>query len=87
MPMTSLTLADHLAVQHIQRGKQRGGSIALVVVRVRPASPLLQGQSWLGAVQSLYLALLVNANDDRFLWRIQVQPHNIRQFLQKHRIP
>jgi len=31
-------LADHRAVEHVESGKQRGRSIALIVVRHRPAA-------------------------------------------------
>jgi hypothetical protein len=42
-----------------------------------PARPLLHGQSRLGAVEGLDLALFVNAEDQRFVGRIEVEPDHV----------
>ncbi len=52
----------------------------------RAASPFLNRQPGLGAVQRLNLALFVYAQDDRLLRRIQVQAHHICHFFQELRI-
>jgi hypothetical protein len=43
--------ADHRSVQDVERGEERGGAVALVVVGHRRAPAGLHGQPRLGAVQ------------------------------------
>src|SRR5437870_10919862 len=43
MAMPTVTFTDHLAVQHVQRRKERGSAIAFVVVRHRTAPAALAG--------------------------------------------
>ena len=79
----AIALADDLALQNFQGGEQTGGAIALVVVGHRAQTPFLHGQPRLGAVQSLDLGLLVHAQHQGLVGRIQVQPHHVGQLLQK----
>src|SRR5215472_2971767 len=79
--MTVIAHADHRAVGHIQRRKQRGCPMALVIVSHRSAAALLQRQTRLGAVQGLDLTLLVDTHHDRVLGWIQIEPHDVFQFL------
>ncbi len=72
---------DDLAFQRVQSGKQRGRTVALIVVGHGAAAALLHGQAGLGAVQSLNLALLVGAQHHGMLRRIQIQAHDVLQFL------
>jgi len=64
--MTSLvgvlgqTASDHRAVEYVEDGEQDGGAVALVVMGHGPALARLQRQAWLGVVQRLDLALLVD---------------------------
>ena len=81
MAVTGHVLADHRAFQDVQRGEQRGGSVALVIVGQRRAPALLQRQARLGAVQGLDLALLVDAKHDGMGRRRNVKAHDIGQFL------
>ncbi len=69
--------ADHGAVQHIQRGEQGGGAVALVIVGHGPAFPRLQRQSRLGTVERLDLAFLVDGDDHRMGGRVHVQPDDV----------
>src|SRR5687768_1736749 len=78
MPMPLIALADHLALQHLQRGEQSRGAVPLVIVGHGPTTSFFEGQAWLCPIQRLNLALLVHAQHDRPLRRIQVQPHHIR---------
>ena len=48
--------ADDSAVQHVQCREQGGGAVALVVMGHGTGTPLLHGQSRLGAVEGLDLA-------------------------------
>ena len=72
---------DDLAFQRIEGGEQRGRAVALVIVGHGAAAALLHRQAGLGAVQSLNLALLVGAQDDGVLGRIQIQADDVLQLL------
>ena len=45
-----VAFTDHLAVQHVERRKQRRGAIAFVVVRIVPQRPFFSGSP--GCVRS-----------------------------------
>ncbi len=83
VPMARHTVADHRAVEHAEGGEQGGGAMALVIVRQRPAAPFLHREARLGAVEGLDLAFLVDAQDQGLVWRIQIQPHHIVQFVEE----
>src|SRR6185295_12517212 len=42
--------ANDFAVQNVERGKQRGGSVALVVMSHGASAPFLERQPWLSSV-------------------------------------
>ena len=69
-----------LAGVGIKRGKQRGCSVAFVVVGRGGTATLLHGQSGLGAVQRLNLTLLVDRQDQRVLGRVEKYADNVLQF-------
>ena len=73
-------LADHGAVEDIERGKQRRRAMPLVVVGQRGAAPLLHRQAGLRSVEGLDLGFLIHGQDNRMLRRIDVKPHNVVQF-------
>jgi hypothetical protein len=60
MPVALHTAANDSAVEDIERGEQRRRAVAFVVVRHRPGAARLHAQPWLGSVERLDLALLVN---------------------------
>jgi hypothetical protein len=72
MPVTFVTIANDLALKHIEGSEKGSRSISLVIVRHRTAAPLLQRQPWLSAIQGLNLALFVNAEHDRFIRMLSV---------------
>ncbi len=49
----------HTAIERVESGKQRGGSMPLVIVRHRMGTALFHGQAGLGAVKSLDLAKIL----------------------------
>ena len=51
MPVTLHVAPNDGAIEQVQAGKQRGGAMALVVVRHGPEAALLERQSGLGAVE------------------------------------
>ena len=71
---------DHDPVRHVERREQRRRAVALVVVRHRPRAARIDRQAFLRAVQGLNLALLVDAQHDRVLRRVEVQPTTSTSF-------
>jgi hypothetical protein len=55
MPMAGHALADNLALQHVESGKQGRRAVAFVIVGHRPAATALHRQPRLGAVERLNL--------------------------------
>ena len=83
VPVALHVFAQYLTSQHVQRGKERRGSVALVVVGHRWAAAFLQRQARLGAVQRLNLRLLIHAQHDGMGGRANVKANHIVQFLRK----
>ncbi len=81
MPVTGHAFPDHGSVQQVQSGEQGCGAVPLVVVRHRAAAPFLQRQARLGAIQGLDLTLLIKAQHQGLVRRVQLQAHHIGQFL------
>ena len=73
--------ADDLAGQHVQRGEQRRGAVALVVAGHRAGTTRLHRQRGLGAIKRLDLALFVHAQHDGLLRRIEVQADDVDELL------
>ena len=59
MAMMLHASGHHTAVESVESGKQRGGSMPLVIMRHRMGTALFHGQTGLSTVKSLDLALLV----------------------------
>jgi len=83
MPMALLVAADHRAIHHVECGEQRRRSVPDVVVGHRPGPALLHRQAGLGAIERLYLALFVDRQHDGMGGRIDVETHDISEFLGK----
>src|SRR4029450_2553823 len=81
--MTRHAVADHFAIEQAQRGEQWGRAVALVVVRRGRAAPLLDRQSWLGTIECLDLAFLVDAQDQGLVWRVEIKAHHIVELFDK----
>src|SRR4029453_11117064 len=76
-------LSDHGALQDIERGEQRGRAMAHVVVGHGPTASALERQSRLSSIQSLNLRLLVHAENQSLVRRIQIKAHHIAEFFHK----
>src|SRR5438034_11669559 len=72
---------DHAAIERVERRRQRGGSMALVVVRDGARTPALHRQAWLRTIERLDLALLVAAEHQGVLGRVHVQAHHVEQLV------
>src|SRR5258708_2051309 len=84
MPLHAKT--KYLAIVRVERGKQRGRSIAFVVVRHRFAAAALHGQAGLCAIESLNLALFIHREDQRVLGRVEIQTDDRLQLFGEPRI-
>src|SRR5258706_15182141 len=65
MTMALHTPADHLTFEHVEGSKERGGTVTLVVMGHGAGAALLHRQAWLGTVQRLDLAPLIDGQNHR----------------------
>jgi len=86
VPVAVHIAPDNRPVEDVQGGKERRGSVALVVVGHGAETPLLHGQARLGTVQRLDLAFLIDGQDDSVSGRIDVKPDHIAQLADEVRI-
>jgi len=80
-------LSNHFPIEGIQRGEQSRCSVALVVMSHSFRPPPLHRQSWLSAIKSLDLALLINAEYQCVFRRVEVQADDIMKLLDEMRVP
>jgi len=73
--------AGDRAVEHVQRGEQRGRAVALVVVGHGRPPALLERQAGLGAVERLDLRLLVEAEHHGVGGWSDVEAYDVVEFL------
>jgi hypothetical protein len=85
MPVPLVAFPNYLSFGDLRCGKKGGRSVALVVVSEGSTTASLQGQPRLGGTQGLNLALFVDAQDDRVLWRRQIDPDDVGEFYLKLR--
>ena len=81
-----MQLADHLAGAEVQRGEEARGAVALVVVGGALGRPGPHRQDRLGAIERLDLALLIDAQHDGALGRVEVQTDDVADLLHELRI-
>jgi hypothetical protein len=67
----------HFPGRDLQRGEQRGGAVPNVVVGLLLRDPRPNGQDRRGPVQRLDLALLIDAQHDRRLGWVEVEPDDV----------
>src|SRR5271154_3616412 len=68
-PVTGITLTNDLACLDVQRRKERGGAVPLIIGGPSLCGPGAQRQDGLSAVQRLNLALFVNRKNQRAIRR------------------
>ena len=85
-PVAAVALANHLAGPGVQSSEQGRGTVAHVIMGVPFGLARAQGQKRSGAVQGLDLGLLVYAQDQRPVRRVEVEPHNIPHLLNEEGI-
>ena len=79
-------LRDHLAGGDIERGVEVGGAVADVVVGLPRGHPRHQRQHRRRPVERLDLRLLIDAQHDRGLGRVEVQPDDVAHLVDELRI-
>ena len=82
----ALTLPQHLARFHVQRGKQGRRAVAHIVMRPPLDLPRAHGQERLSVVQGLDLTFLVDAQYQGLVRRVHIQPDNIPDFFDEQRV-
>ena len=85
-PVAWHAFPDDEARLHVQRGEERGGAVALVVVGHRGSAPFLERQPGLGPVERLDLGLLIDAEHDRTVRWIEVEADDLGDLLLEHRV-
>lgn len=75
------TVADDFPIQDAQRREQRGGAVALIVVRHGPAAAWLQGKARLRAIEGLDLAFFVDGEDQGLIRGIEIEADHIVELL------
>ena len=80
VPMARLAAADDRALEHVERGEERGRAVTEVVVGLALGDARAQRQDRPGPVECLDLALLVDAQHQGFVRRAEVQAHDVAHF-------
>lgn len=86
MSMPRLALGQHRAIGHIQRRKQRRAAVVDVVMGNPLHVPEPHRQHWLGTLERLDLALLVDTQHQGVLWRIQIQLDDVEHLFDEERV-
>ncbi len=86
MPVPLHVLGNDCAVEHIERGKQRGRAVPLVIMGHGSGTALLHRQARLGAVKCLDLGLLVEGQHHRMSRRRDIEAGDIVKLLGESRI-
>ena len=81
MPMELIGHRPYRAGEYVQCGEQCRHAIALAIVRHRRTPSALERQSRLRAVQCLDLRLLIAAQHQRVLGRIEVQTDDVLELV------
>ena len=81
MPVVLHAAPDDPAFKDIESGEQGCRTVALVIVGHGGAAPLFHRQTRLGAVESLDLAFLVDAEHHGVGWRIDIEADDLLELL------
>lgn len=84
--MPALALGEDLALSDVQRREQRGRPVSDVVVRDPLDIAQPEREDRLRAIEGLDLTLLVDAQHDRVIRRVEIEPDDIAHLLDKERV-
>ncbi len=76
-PMAGQTFADDFAGRDFERGKERRGAVALIIMGHGSGAAFLQKQARLGPVERLNLAFLIDCQHKRRLRRVEVEADGV----------
>ncbi len=79
-------LADHRSRGDVQGREKAGGAVAFVIVGAALGLPGQHREDRLAAAQRLNLALLIHAQHQGMMRRIQVQAHDVAHLVDQQRI-
>ena len=85
-PMAAMKLPDHGARLEVERGEQVGSAVTQIVGSTPLSLAGAHRQQRLTAIECLDLALLVDAQHQRAVRRIEVKPDDIAHFLDEQRV-
>ena len=85
-PMPLLAGSDDCAGGCVEGGEQRGRAGGLVVVGAPLHLARPHGQHRLRAVEGLDLALLVDTEHERTLWRVEIKADDVAHLIDEHRV-
>src|SRR5580700_7883959 len=86
MGVALLRPAENFALEIAEGGEQRDCSVTLVIMGARADVSHAQRQTWLGSLQRLALALLITAQNQSLVRRIEVEPNHIPELFVKKRV-
>ncbi len=81
-----LALGQDLAGGNVQGGEEGGGAVADIAMRHAFDVAQSEGQEGLGALQGLGLALLVDAQDQGMVGRVEIEPDDVADLLDEEGI-
>src|SRR5438105_4254738 len=81
-----MKLADHLSGLHVERGEERRGAVANVVMRVTLDLAGTERKRGLRPIERLDLGLLVDAQDHGVLGWIEVEAGDVADLLDEERV-
>jgi hypothetical protein len=84
--VTGIATSDDGSRSSVERREQSKGSMARIVVRAPLNLSWPHGEKRLRSVEGLDLTFLVDAENQRALWRRQVQAYDIAHLLDEERI-
>ena len=83
MPVARQALVDDLPGGYVEGSKECRRAVTFVVMGHGSSAPLLEGKTWLGAVEGLDLALLVESEDNGPLRGIDVETDHVSATFQR----
>ena len=86
VPVALHAVADDRAVEHVERGEQRGGAVALVVMGHRAGRPFFIGRPGWVRSSAWICDLLVDREHDGMRRRVDIEPDHVAQLGGERRV-
>src|SRR5262249_1706677 len=85
MAMAGVALGHYLAAGSVERGEQGSSAVAHIVVRDALDIAQSHRQHWLGSLEGLALALLIDAQHQGVVRRVEIEADNVAKLLDEER--